>query len=75
MQLAWSPLPTKGTLDVMLGTKPLSFNVDGADFHGLPLLVADRIAFSGLFPGERVEFSFDGLAHAARRSLAPCFKD
>lgn len=75
MQLAWSPLPVKGTLAVMLGTTPFSYNVDGADFRGLPLLVSDRIRFSGLFPGESVEFSFDDLARPARRALAPCFKD
>jgi len=75
MQLAWSPIPVKTTLTVMLGTKASSYNVDGADFRGLPLLVSNRVTFSGLFPGESVEFSFDGLAKSARRALAPCFKD
>lgn len=75
MQLAWSPLPVKATLSGMLGTKPFRYEVDGADFHGFPMLVSDRMVVSGLFPDEVVQFSFDDLARSARRLLAPCFKD
>lgn len=75
MQLAWSPLPVKATLVVELGTKSFTYNVDGADFHGLPTLVSDEIVFSGLFPNEKIEFSFGDLPRPARRALSPCFKD
>jgi cytochrome c551/c552 len=75
MQLSWSPLPVKTTLNVQIGTKPFTFNVNGADFRGLPRLVSEQLVFSGLFSGETVQFSFDGLPKPTRRQLAPCFKD
>jgi hypothetical protein len=75
MQLAWSPLPARATLAVTLGNKSFTYDVDGADFRGLPSQWADSVVVTGLFPGERVAFSFDDLPIPARRGLAPCFRD
>jgi len=88
MQLAWAPVAVNGTLlaSVDRGT-PLQLPLAGSEIRGNGSGVAPAVAsaalrlplparslrFSGLVPGEAVEFPWDTLPPAARTALAGCF--
>lgn len=94
MQLAWSPMPRRGTLLAAFdGPAMLRLDVDGTEKmgNGNPVetgpaavylyegsrfpLPATSLAFSNLFPDQRVVFRFDTLAGETRQALGACLAD
>jgi hypothetical protein len=85
LQVAWSPLPQRGTLAVSVdGSGVVNYPLGGDmaalilpgsenDTAGGSLLPAETLTITDLFPGETVVFPFANLPLNARQEFQACF--
>ena len=89
MQVAWSPVPQRGTLAASVdGNAAVRFEVEGSEkmgngssavTNGLAALMldlplpAENLTIKDLFPNETVVFPFTNLPKDARREFTACF--
>jgi hypothetical protein len=85
LQVAWSPLPQRGTLAASVdGRQAVTYPLDGDmaalilpdtenDTAGGSPLPAETLTIADLFPGETVVFPFAKLPQNARNELQACF--